>query len=184
MCHCRLRHKAISWRNDNCSWENCGVTKTRVLQRPPFVSFKWDGMRKFCLLNTSLPSFFFFEVTVKSLQISRLVDFQYIFCHFPWWMPKEIKLLRRLTLKWSIDSTEAKYYKSSHLEIFSKRVVFKNFTKFTGKDLCRSLFFNKVAGLRPAILLKKDSDRFFLVNFVKLLVQIWKSLHIFKFIER
>ena len=29
-----------------------------------------------------------------------------------------------------------------------KNVVLKNFAKFTGKHLCRSLFFNKVAGLK------------------------------------
>ena len=29
-----------------------------------------------------------------------------------------------------------------------------NLTKLTGKHLCQSLFFNKVAGLRPATLLK------------------------------
>ena len=28
-------------------------------------------------------------------------------------------------------------------------MVLKNFTKFTGKHLCQSLFFNKVAGLGP-----------------------------------
>ena len=28
-----------------------------------------------------------------------------------------------------------------------KESVLKNFTKFTGKHLCQSLFFNKVAGL-------------------------------------
>ena len=33
----------------------------------------------------------------------------------------------------------------------------KNFTKFTGKQLCQSLFFNKVAGLRLAILLNENS---------------------------
>ena len=33
--------------------------------------------------------------------------------------------------------------------------VLKNFTKFTGKHLCQSVFFNKVAGLGPATLLKK-----------------------------
>ena len=33
--------------------------------------------------------------------------------------------------------------------------VFRNFAKFTRKRLCQSLFFNKVAGLRPAALLKK-----------------------------
>ena len=40
-------------------------------------------------------------------------------------------------------------------EVFYKKGVLKNFTKFTGKHLCQSLFFNKVAGLRPATLLKK-----------------------------
>ena len=33
-------------------------------------------------------------------------------------------------------------------EVFCKRVVLRNFTKFTRKNLCQSLFFNKVAGLR------------------------------------
>ena len=35
--------------------------------------------------------------------------------------------------------------------------VVKNFAKFTGKQLCRSLFFNEVAGLKPATLLEKDT---------------------------
>ena len=30
-----------------------------------------------------------------------------------------------------------------------KKGGLRNFTKFTGKHLCKSLFFNKVAGLRP-----------------------------------
>ena len=33
--------------------------------------------------------------------------------------------------------------------------VLNNFTKFTGKRMCQSFFFDKVAGLRPATLLKK-----------------------------
>ena len=33
---------------------------------------------------------------------------------------------------------------SSRLEMFFKTGVPKNFTKFTGKHLCQSLFFNKV----------------------------------------
>ena len=39
-------------------------------------------------------------------------------------------------------------YGSSHPEVFCKKVVLKNFTKFTGKHLRRSFFLNKVAGLR------------------------------------
>ena len=33
--------------------------------------------------------------------------------------------------------------------------VLKKYAKLTGKHLCQSLFLNKVAGLRPATLLKK-----------------------------
>ena len=48
--------------------------------------------------------------------------------------------------------------------------VLKNFAKFTGKHLCQSLLFNKVAGLRPATLLNKRlCHRSFPVNFAKLL---------------
>ena len=36
-----------------------------------------------------------------------------------------------------------------------KKGVLGNFAIFTGKHLCQRLFFNKVAGLRPATLLKK-----------------------------
>ena len=35
-----------------------------------------------------------------------------------------------------------------------KKGVYRNFAKFTGKHLCQSLYFNKVAGLRPATMLK------------------------------
>ena len=34
-------------------------------------------------------------------------------------------------------------------DVFCKVGVLRNFSKFTGKHLCQSLFFNKVAGLRP-----------------------------------
>ena len=37
-------------------------------------------------------------------------------------------------------------YRSSHPEVFSRKCV-RNFTNFTGKHLCQSLFFNKVGGL-------------------------------------
>ena len=37
-------------------------------------------------------------------------------------------------------------YRSSRQEVFCNKGVLKNFTKFTGKHLCQSLFFNKIAG--------------------------------------
>ena len=47
------------------------------------------------------------------------------------------------------------WFRSSHQRCAIEIGVLKNFTKFSGKHLCQSLFFNKVAGLRPATLLKK-----------------------------
>ena len=65
-------------------------------------------------------------------------------------------------------------------DVLWKKVFLKFFAKFTGKHLCWSLFFNRiadwslffnqVAGLRPATLLKKRlQHRCFLVNFAKFL---------------
>ena len=45
--------------------------------------------------------------------------------------------------------------RTSRPEVFFKKGVFRNFAKFTGKHLCQSLFFNKLASLGPATLLKK-----------------------------
>ena len=55
--------------------------------------------------------------------------------------------------KYSFDFQVEQYFillfkdRSSRLEVFCKKGVLTNFTKFTGKHLCQSLFFNKVAGL-------------------------------------
>ena len=67
-------------------------------------------------------------------------------------------------------SKSLKPYRRSHPDVFCKKGILRNFTKFTGKHLCQSLFFNKVAGLRPATLLKKRLwHRCFPANFVKFL---------------
>ena len=42
-------------------------------------------------------------------------------------------------------------FKSSHHRCSIKKGVLRNFTKFTGKHLRPSLFFNKVAGLRQLV---------------------------------
>ena len=60
--------------------------------------------------------------------------------------------------------------RSTRPEVFCKNGVLRSFTKFTVKHLCQSLFFSKVAGRRPATLLKKRLwHRCFPVNFVKFL---------------
>ena len=47
--------------------------------------------------------------------------------------------------------------------------VLRDFAKFSEKHLCQSLFLNKIAGLRPATLLKKRLwHRCFPVNFCEI----------------
>ena len=62
--------------------------------------------------------------------------------------------------------------------------VLKSFTKFTEKHLCQIFFFDKVAGLRRAALLKKRlRHRLFSVNFVIFLEHLfckWLFLKIWK----
>ena len=61
----------------------------------------------------------------------------------------------------------------------SVKKVFRNFTKFTGKHLCQSLFFNKTAGLGAATLLKKRLwQRCFPVKFVKFLRTSFLTEHL------
>ena len=55
-------------------------------------------------------------------------------------------------------------------EVFCRKGFLRNFGKFTGKHLCHSLFLSKVAGLKPATLLKKRLwHSCFAVNFAKFL---------------
>ena len=60
--------------------------------------------------------------------------------------------------------------RSCQPEVFCKKGLLENFAKFTGKHLCQNLFFNKVAGLRCATLLKEKLwNRCFPGNFAKFL---------------
>ena len=77
------------------------------------------------------------------------------------------KVLSQIKCKFSVIwSTRIR---SSH-RCSVRKGVLRNFAKFTGKRLCQSLFFHKVAGLRTATLLKKRLwHRCFPVNFAKFL---------------
>ena len=73
---------------------------------------------------------------------------------------------------WHVSVTEKMQCKVQKQppKVFYKKGVLRNFAKFTGKQLCQSFFLNKVAGLRPATLLKKRLwYRCFPVYFAKFL---------------
>ena len=50
--------------------------------------------------------------------------------------------------------------RSSPPEVFCKKGVVRNVSKFTGKHLCHSLFFNKVAGRKKEALARVFSCEF------------------------
>ena len=79
-----------------------------------------------------------------------------------------------LSFCWSPNLTPTHWLpmiiRSSHQKCSVRKGVLRNFTTFTGKHLCQSLFFNKVTGLWTAFLLKKRLwHRCSPVNFAKFL---------------
>ena len=59
-------------------------------------------------------------------------------------------------------------FRSSRPQVFFEKVFLRNFTKFTTKNMRRSLVFRQVAGLRPVFLLKKWFwHTYFPANFAK-----------------
>ena len=82
---------------------------------------------------------------------------------------RKIKLSYAIISLWKLAKNK-KFSRSSRLQVVCKKGVLENFAKFTGKNLCQSLFFNKVEGLRPASFLKTRLwQRCFRVNIVKCL---------------
>ena len=73
-------------------------------------------------------------------------------------------------------------YRSSFPEVFCKGGVLRNFAKFTGKRLCESLFFSKVAGQR--LFLQNTSggcswpySKEYLLNILGINRQLTKSIY-------
>ena len=82
--------------------------------------------------------------------------------------------MTRILVNWLWSTTNLQ--KESSGSVLQKRCS-QNFPKFPGKHLCQSVFFKKVADLRPATLFKKRLwHRCFPVNFAKFLkIPIFKE---------
>ena len=69
---------------------------------------------------------------------------------------------------------------TSHQRRSIKNGVLRNFAKFTRKHLCQSFFFNKVAQLRPATLLKKRLTHAFSCEFCEISKNAFFIEHLWK----
>ena len=64
--------------------------------------------------------------------------------------------------------------RNSCSQVFYRKAVLRNLAKFTGKHLCKNLFFNKVAALNPSTVLEKRLwHRCFPVNFAQFFKNIF-----------
>ena len=80
--------------------------------------------------------------------------------------PRFILFLLRYHIHWH----PRKGQRSSHRRCSTSKGVLRNFDKFTGKDLCQGLFFNKATDWGPETLFKKKLwPGCFPVNFGKFL---------------
>ena len=70
-------------------------------------------------------------------------------------------------------NVSSKSCRSSGLQMFFKIGAFKNFTIFIGKHLCRSVFVIKLQALRPASLLRSDSNTGI---FLRIFWNFWEQL--------
>ena len=123
------------------------------------------------------PAFYYVKCTWTDIKIVlKLLNLGYMSSRhtFQWKTKRVALLLFNLFLTnflWQISDSSILYlseillaccirinliYRNSHPEVFCKKSVLKSFT-FRGKHLYQSLCFNKVIGLRPVTLLKKDS---------------------------
>ena len=85
--------------------------------------------------------------------------------------PRSASRQRMIKRKISITADFCNNYKnrvksrSSHPDVFCEKGVLRDFANFTGKHLCQSLFFNKVAGLACNFIKKETLAQVFSCEF-------------------
>ena len=108
---------------------------------PVLLTTSWTGSYCFFVLAFFLLNLFF-KLSNRRLALPRLREKM---CALLWYTmysePSTINQETCFVILWA---------RSSHQRFSVGKGVLKNFAKFMGQHLCQSLFFNKVAGLRPA----------------------------------
>ena len=86
-----------------------------------------------------------------------------------------------MILNFQRSRTESQYRKirnRSSQRVSVKKDVLRNLVKLTRKHLCKSLFFNKVADLRPAALFKKRPAQIFPHQFCEIFKNTFFKEHL------
>ena len=141
-----------------CSVQFLG--QAHIMLKPIFNFFLTNiGSSKMCKYwktigkrSTSYTELFNLKFRMNSPKrvIQKLRDAK-VLCYVTFEWPRNLLVRKVLYLGFAKISGEI--YRSSRQRCFVKKDALRNFTKFTGKCLCQTLFFDKVAGLRPTTIL-------------------------------
>ena len=107
---------------------------------------------------------------MKLLLKKGVLKWSFPFLHYRKVFECVVRLLYVCMLLVEIYQKCVQLFRSSRPEVFCKKDVLRNFTKFTGIHLCQSLFLNKVK--------KRIWHRCFPVNFAKFLRAIFLTEHL------
>ena len=75
--------------------------------------------------------------------------------NFKWYVVNDCIVSRHVDPILLSSKKNRSFYRSSHWRCSVRKVVLRNFAKFTGKHLCQSLLFNNVPG--PCNFIKKET---------------------------
>ena len=109
-------------------------------------------------------------ILIKAYCVNAVVDIKPIYLNKRYLFQDKIYYLNKIYFCFAkIKFSKHTLYKQKQPpEVFYKKSVLRDFTKFTGKHLCQSLSFNKVAGLSSATLLKKRLAQVFSCEFYEI----------------
>ena len=114
-------------------------------------------LKKYCRCIISCHSLYHSILCLLFYQAQKFTNFC-LFIHFRWIDVKSSKCFSGLS-----------FIRSSHQKCYIVKGVLRNFAKFIGQFLCKSLFFNKVAGL----------SHFFVVS-LSYHKEVWKPCNFIK----
>ena len=115
-----------------CLWVNGVIFRNFYV----CLSQRWEILpRKYLFIN-----FFFFR-TIKRILHNLYCESFY----------ETIKCWIIMLCAFKVDNKDINQYRGSHRGVFCKNSGLRNFTKFPGKHLCKSLFFDKVACWDPQL---------------------------------
>ena len=120
--------------------KGCNFVKKRIQQRCFPVSIAASIYWKYVHSSLFLDVYILIKNTTYCLQLTPYILLSLRVFRHNWW---------NMSFSGSCYCKYPFLNLGSRLEVFCEKGVLRNSTKFTGMQLCQSLCFNEVAGLRP-----------------------------------